>query len=147
MDQKFIEYELENFSNGKIHCVRLNFLQCCQRFFLIYNNFIKRLSLSDDYSLLLDKNEKNPITLIYFRAGYSPHDYPTDLEWQARLTMERSTAIKCPSIGLHLANTKKIQQVFLNLLNFLNSIRITKLKSYVGTKFLMRQNVQKKVFL
>uniref|UniRef100_A0A915E5F4 Glutathione synthetase n=1 Tax=Ditylenchus dipsaci TaxID=166011 RepID=A0A915E5F4_9BILA len=35
----------------------------------------------------------------------------TEKEWETRLLIERSTAIKCPSIGLQLANTKKIQQV------------------------------------
>lgn len=49
--------------------------------------------------------------LVYFRAGYSPDNYPTDKEWSARLTLEQSTALKCPWIGLQLANTKKVQQV------------------------------------
>ncbi|GKV20594.1 hypothetical protein SLEP1_g30693 [Rubroshorea leprosula] len=31
-------------------------------------------------------------------------------EWNARLLMEQSSAIKCPSISYHLAGTKKIQQ-------------------------------------
>jgi glutathione synthase len=32
-------------------------------------------------------------------------------EWDARLMIERSKAIKCPSISYHLAGTKKVQQV------------------------------------
>ncbi|MCI33013.1 glutathione synthetase chloroplastic-like, partial [Trifolium medium] len=31
-------------------------------------------------------------------------------EWAARLLMEQSSAIKCPSISYHLVGTKKIQQ-------------------------------------
>ncbi|KAI8026447.1 DNA topoisomerase 1 beta [Camellia lanceoleosa] len=31
-------------------------------------------------------------------------------EWKARLLMEQSSAVKCPSISYHLAGTKKIQQ-------------------------------------
>lgn len=31
-------------------------------------------------------------------------------EWNARLTIEKSSAIKCPSISYHLAGTKKVQQ-------------------------------------
>jgi len=31
-------------------------------------------------------------------------------EWKARLLMEQSSAIKCPSISYHLAGSKKIQQ-------------------------------------
>lgn len=50
------------------------------------------------------------VAVIYFRAGYAPTDYPSELEWRARLLMEQSSAIKCPSISYHLAGTKKIQQ-------------------------------------
>ena len=32
-------------------------------------------------------------------------------DWNARLMLERSRAIKCPSAALHLAGTKKVQQV------------------------------------
>ncbi|XP_020527125.1 glutathione synthetase, chloroplastic isoform X1 [Amborella trichopoda] len=50
------------------------------------------------------------VAVIYFRAGYSPNNYPTESEWRARLLMEQSCAVKCPSISYHLAGTKKIQQ-------------------------------------
>ncbi|XP_074585177.1 glutathione synthetase, chloroplastic-like [Curcuma longa] len=50
------------------------------------------------------------VAVIYFRAGYSPNDYPSETEWRARLLMEKSSAIKCPSISYHLVGTKKIQQ-------------------------------------
>ena len=50
---------------------------------------------------------------MYFRCGYSPDQYPSadGCEWEARLTIERSRAIKCPSIAYHLAGTKKVQQI------------------------------------
>jgi len=47
---------------------------------------------------------------VYFRAGYTPDDYPSSKEWEARLLIERSMAVKCPSISYHLVGTKKIQQ-------------------------------------
>ncbi|CAL9003452.1 unnamed protein product [Prunus brigantina] len=50
------------------------------------------------------------IAVVYFRAGYTPNDYPSESEWRARLLLEQSSAIKCPSISYHLAGTKKIQQ-------------------------------------
>lgn len=50
------------------------------------------------------------VAVIYFRCGYHPDQYPTEREWDARLMMEMSLAIKCPSIQYHLAGTKKIQQ-------------------------------------
>ncbi|XP_078446757.1 glutathione synthetase, chloroplastic-like isoform X2 [Wolffia australiana] len=57
-----------------------------------------------------DSSGGRTVGVVYFRAGYSPDDYPTESEWRARLTMEQSSAIKCPSISYHLVGTKKIQQ-------------------------------------
>jgi glutathione synthetase len=51
-----------------------------------------------------------PVAVVYFRAGYTPNDYPSEAEWRARLLIECSSAIKCPSIAHHLVGTKKIQQ-------------------------------------
>lgn len=51
------------------------------------------------------------ISVVYYRSCYTPTDYPTDVEWDSRLLIERSRAIKCPSIGLQLAGAKKVQQV------------------------------------
>lgn len=51
------------------------------------------------------------VTTVYFRAGYSPDDYPKAEDWDSRLHLERSRAIKCPSILTHLAGCKKVQQV------------------------------------
>ena len=43
-----------------------------------------------------------------YRAGYSPNDYPTSVEWDARILIEQSKAIKCPNIAYHLVGTKKV---------------------------------------
>lgn len=51
------------------------------------------------------------VAVVYFRTGYELQAYPTQTEWDVRLLIERSKAIKCPSIQYHLAGTKKIQQV------------------------------------
>lgn len=51
------------------------------------------------------------ISVVYFRAGYSPTDYHNETEWDVRLMLERSYAIKCPTIALQLAGAKKVQQV------------------------------------
>lgn len=50
------------------------------------------------------------VSVVYFRAGYAPEDYPTEADWDARLMMEKSLAIKCPSIAYQLVGTKKVQQ-------------------------------------
>ena len=51
------------------------------------------------------------IAVTYFRAGYSPNDYKSEKEWDARLKIERSLTIKAPNIAYHIAGSKKIQQV------------------------------------
>jgi len=50
------------------------------------------------------------IAVVYYRSGYSPDDYRSDNDWKGRLLLERSSAVKCPSISYHLAGAKKIQQ-------------------------------------
>lgn len=56
---------------------------------------------------------KSEVSIVYFRAGYAPTDYPDGydgIEWQSRELIERSRATKCPQLGYHLAGTKKVQQ-------------------------------------
>ncbi|XP_029164299.1 glutathione synthetase-like [Nylanderia fulva] len=50
------------------------------------------------------------VAVVYYRSGYELEAYPTDKEWDVRLLIERSRAIKCPSVQYHLAGTKKVQQ-------------------------------------
>lgn len=56
-------------------------------------------------------NQAVEISTIYFRAGYTPTDYPTQTQFDTRLLLERSRAVKCPTIQLQLAGGKKVQQV------------------------------------
>jgi glutathione synthetase len=49
--------------------------------------------------------------LSYFRAGYTPNDYPGEIQWKARALIEHSSSIKCPSVGMQLSGAKKIQQL------------------------------------
>jgi Eukaryotic glutathione synthase len=51
------------------------------------------------------------VSVAYYRAGYTPNDYPSELEWGARAMIESSAATKCPTVGYQLVGTKKIQQV------------------------------------
>lgn len=48
------------------------------------------------------------MSVVYYRTGYEVEAYPTEKEWSIRLLIERSRAIKCPSIQYHLAGTKKV---------------------------------------
>ena len=49
------------------------------------------------------------IAVVYMRAGYDIEEY-TEVGSSARLLLEKSRAIKCPSILCHLATFKKVQQ-------------------------------------
>lgn len=60
-------------------------------------------------ALFLDGHHE--VSVVYFRAGYTPVDYPSERAWEARRMIERSAAVKCPTLGYQLAGTKKVQQL------------------------------------
>ncbi|EYC40723.1 hypothetical protein Y032_0600g494 [Ancylostoma ceylanicum] len=97
IDQKHVEYALEDLGVPVDQIVRRTLTQCEQC-----------LTLSPERHLFLSGSR---VAVVYFRAGYTPDNYPTEKEWAARLLIERSDAIKSPWIGLQVANTKKTQQV------------------------------------
>uniref|UniRef100_A0A1L8E4X9 Glutathione synthetase n=1 Tax=Nyssomyia neivai TaxID=330878 RepID=A0A1L8E4X9_9DIPT len=94
-DQRFHEFEIRKI-NPAIRVIRKTLTE-------IHNE----AKLGPNNELLVNGTE---VSVIYFRAGYEPGHYPTQAEWDARLLMEQSLAIKCPSIHYHLAGTKKVQQ-------------------------------------
>lgn len=101
-DQRHLEYALLEENN--IRAFRLPFEQTLSHTKL------------DEHRVLIYTPPNSPatsyeVTTVYFRAGYSPDDYPEEKEWTARLHLEKSRAIKCPSLLTHLAGCKKVQQV------------------------------------
>lgn len=95
-DQRWIEYTLLE-SHG-ISLLRLSL-----------EDIATRATLgSENKGLLIDGHE---IAVTYFRAGYGPEDYPTQKEWDARLLIEQSLSIKCPTVAYQLVGSKKVQQV------------------------------------
>jgi glutathione synthase len=115
MDQRLIEFNLLKHS---IHCVRATLFEISQ-----YAKQGKGVSQTtdgvgesnsgsnEDKEGVLYYNGRE-VSVVYFRAGYTPNDYlkHTEEEWAARDVIECSNAIKCPSIGYHLAGSKKAQQ-------------------------------------
>ncbi|XP_022818198.1 glutathione synthetase-like isoform X2 [Spodoptera litura] len=94
-DQRFHEFEIaEKRPDIMIHRKTLN-------------EIFEETTLNDKKQLILDGR---PVAVVYYRSGYEPAQYPSQREWDARLRVERSTAIKCPSIQYQLAGTKKVQQ-------------------------------------
>lgn len=51
------------------------------------------------------------VTTVYLRAYYAPDEYKSSRDWEARTHLERSAAIKCPTVLNQLSGCKKIQQV------------------------------------
>ncbi|KAK3710561.1 Glutathione synthetase [Vermiconidia calcicola] len=101
-DQRHIEYAL----NEK-HGIRT--------FRLPFSRVLKDTKVDDNRNLMYIPpqmpNKQYEVTVVYLRAGYSPAEYEDQTAWDARLQLERSKAIKCPSVLLQLAGTKKVQQV------------------------------------
>lgn len=51
------------------------------------------------------------VTTVYLRAYYSPDEYKSTRDWDARMHLERSAAIKCPTVLNQLSGCKKVQQI------------------------------------
>ena len=100
-DQRSLEYEILEKHSIPVH--RRTFDQ------LRHEASLDPSSLA----LLLQTTEgpKVEISIVYYRAGYTPTDYTTSAHYDVRKLLERSLAIKCPSIALQLAGSKKIQAV------------------------------------
>jgi glutathione synthetase len=101
-DQRHLEYALLE-ENG------------VRSFRLPFQHTLKHTHLDSDRSLVYvppsSPSTSFEVTTIYFRAGYSPDDYPNEHDWNARFQLEKSRAIKCPSLLTQLAGCKKVQQV------------------------------------
>ncbi|KAF5393771.1 hypothetical protein D9757_000260 [Collybiopsis confluens] len=100
-DQIWLEYELlERYS---IPVIRRTFDELSRQAKMSADTAVLTLELPDEAPV--------EISTVYYRAGYTPDDYPTSTHYQTRFTLERSRAIKCPTIPLQLAGGKKVQQV------------------------------------
>jgi hypothetical protein len=69
-------------------------------------------SLTASRELLYQPPSRSPpieVSVVYLRAGYDPEEYGA-IGYEARLLLERSRAVKCPSVLAHLATFKKVQQ-------------------------------------
>ncbi|XP_006038223.1 glutathione synthetase isoform X1 [Alligator sinensis] len=91
-DQRCVENELWN---RNVQVIRRRF-----------KDVFERASLNEDRRLFIDGQE---VAVVYYREGYVPKNYNKQ-NWEARLLMESSKAVKCPDIATQLAGTKKVQQ-------------------------------------
>lgn len=95
-DQRWFEYQLWERSGVKV--VRKSLRE------------IHSEGVLDDKTGRLRLQSGEEVAVAYFRAGYTPDDYPSDIHWEGRLLLERSLAIKCPSVAYQLVGAKKVQQ-------------------------------------
>jgi hypothetical protein len=63
-----------------------------------------------DFVLPDDGGAQAAASVVYYRAGYTPDDYPGEPQWAARAALEESSAVKCPDVFAHLFGAKKVQQ-------------------------------------
>lgn len=104
-DQRHLEYAIQD-QSSPVPVFRLPFA-----------SILSHTSIADTpkrqllYHLPSSPNSIFEVAVVYFRAGYGPSDYPDADTWKARLQIERSHAIKCPTILTQLAGAKKVQQV------------------------------------
>ncbi|KAI8913531.1 glutathione synthase [Gorgonomyces haynaldii] len=94
-DQRHIERVL--FDQFNIKCMRRTLGQIAEQ-----------AELRQDRKMYINNLE---IAVSYYRSGYTPDDYPTQKEWDARLLVEQSYSIKCPNAAYHLVGSKKVQQI------------------------------------
>lgn len=94
-DQRFMEFEIGRLER-RVKVIRRSFAQ-----------LVNEATLGNNMELFVGNKQ---VAVVYFRYGYDPNQYTEDF-WSVRLLMERSSAIKCPSIHYHLVGTKKVQQV------------------------------------
>ena len=100
-DQKLFEYSFHESINN------LGFNRHVPVLFCTLEQLFENSRLTNDNRFLFDGQE---VAAFYFRSGYSPDNY-NDKGWKARYLIERSMAVKCPTVAEQLVGTKKIQQV------------------------------------
>ena len=105
----FDQYAISSYlqDHYQVHVFRLSFKSVLAETSIATDNAARPLIFRPPHC----PSTPHEVTTLYFRAGYSPAEYNSESAWDARLHLERSAAIKCPSILTHLAGSKKVQQI------------------------------------
>jgi glutathione synthase len=102
-DQRWLEYEL--LEKHQIHVVRQTLADLAVSASLNPSTCTLTITIPSPTN-----TSPYEISTIYFRASYTPSDFPTPSYYDTRFLLERSRAIKCPSLPLQLAGGKKVQE-------------------------------------
>ncbi|EFX00487.1 glutathione synthetase [Grosmannia clavigera kw1407] len=109
-DQRHIEYHTS--AGGRVPVFRVPFSAVLQS---------TRVADTPRRQLLFplptDRSRVFEVAVVYLRAGYGPSDYPDAAAWEGRYHIERTAAIKCPTVLTQAAGTKKVQQVLATPVN------------------------------
>lgn len=105
-DQRHLEYELQKPQEPQILVFRLPFSEILQHTTIAEGSGRQLL-----YRPPQLPSHTFEVAVVYMRSGYGPSDYPDQSAWEARYHLERSAAIKCPTVLTQVAGTKKVQQV------------------------------------
>lgn len=102
-DERPIEYALWD-RDSPVPAYRVDFAE----------DVLQYTSLTETRELLYHppwRGQQSPveISVVYMRAGYEAHEYHAKGK-EARLRLEMSRAIKCPSLMAHIMTFKKVQQ-------------------------------------
>eukprot|EP01017_Pseudomicrothorax_dubius_P039715 TRINITY_DN6125_c0_g1_i5.p1 TRINITY_DN6125_c0_g1~~TRINITY_DN6125_c0_g1_i5.p1 ORF type:complete len:616 (-),score=101.01 TRINITY_DN6125_c0_g1_i5:10-1857(-) len=95
-DQRCVELDL--LKSSGIHSVRKTLAEIAEN--AVFNE--------NDGSITIDGLE---VALFYYRTGYTPKHYPTQVQWKARTLIESSRAFKLPCVEFQLLNLKYFQLV------------------------------------
>ncbi|KAL3105333.1 hypothetical protein niasHT_026066 [Heterodera trifolii] len=103
-DQRQIATELEQISDGKIECI-----------FYSLQGTMENLHLDPNDFSLRQNSDGRRVAVVYSNMsalGYRPTFLKTyEMQMEGRRMIERSTAIKAPSLAIGISCTKKIQQL------------------------------------
>ncbi len=97
-DQRLLEYAL--LANHGVKSIRLTLSEIDSKTYI--DSQTKKLYI---------KSTNDEVSVVYFRSGYAPNDFQDEQDWENRLTLETSKAIKAPTLLTQLAGAKKIQQI------------------------------------
>ncbi|CAM9010397.1 unnamed protein product [Wickerhamomyces anomalus] len=97
-DQRLLEYAL--LANHGVKSIRLTLSEIDSKTYI--DPQTKKLYI---------KSTNDEVSVVYFRSGYAPNDFQNEQDWENRLTLETSKAIKAPTLLTQLVGAKKIQQI------------------------------------
>ncbi|KAF8585023.1 glutathione synthase [Ramaria rubella] len=100
-DQRWLEYEL--LEQHSIHVVRLSLKALATSSTVTSSRVLQVTVPTHKYPI--------EISVVYYRAGYSPDEYPDASYYATRTKLESSCSIQCPSIAIQLVGGKKVQEV------------------------------------